>query len=201
MDLNSSHDMASQFKTFMSFQKKGKAEKEIVNTRDILFIFSGAFHGVEKVIEERLGAKTIGLADKQVVNSSSKKIQTEDLVQFGFEHEFVGRLPVRVSCEPLSQNDLLKVLTESEHSIIEQYKRAFEHYGITLTFTAESLKAVSDKAHAQGTGARALNSVLEEALRPFKFELPSHEIDKLEVTKDLIDSPKRALHQLTSSLK
>ncbi len=199
VDLNSSHDMASQFKTFMNFQKKGKAEKEIVSTKDILFIFSGAFHGLEDMINRRLNQQAIGLHKKQEklkLSDAFKKVEASDLVEFGFEHEFIGRLPVRVSCEDLGVDDLFKILTTSEHSIVKQYQESFHHYGIQLKFTEGALRLLSEKAHKQKTGARSLMAVFEELLRPFKFELPSTDVTDLTVDEALVKNPMGALHLL-----
>ncbi len=199
VDLNSSHDIASQFKTFMNFQKKGKAEKEIVNTRDILFIFSGAFHGLEDIINNRLNKKAIGLhqsKESEDISMVLKKAEAKDLVDFGFEHEFIGRLPVRVACDSLGVDDLFEILTATEHSILKQYQKSFEHYGITLKFQEKALKLISEKAHGQKTGARGLSAVCETLLRPFKFELPSTAIDRLDIDESLVKNPKGALHHL-----
>jgi ATP-dependent Clp protease ATP-binding subunit ClpX len=201
VDLNSSHDMASQFKTFMNFQKKGKAEKELVNTKNILFIFSGAFHGLEDIINERLSKKAIGLhVDKKQENVSEilKKVEVKDLINFGFEHEFIGRLPIRVTCDNLDENDLYKILVESEHSIVAQYIQSFKYYGIKLVFKKEALQLLAKKAHQQKTGARALSAAFEEVLRPFKFELPSTKIKDLEVTEDLVNNPQGSLYHMIS---
>ena len=192
VDLNASHDIASQFKTFMNFQKKGKAEKEVVNTRDILFIFSGAFHGLEDVINKRLDNKEIGVHKEKVTltqDQTLKKTESQDLVQFGFEHEFIGRLPIRVSCDNLDESDLYKILTHSERSVVKQYIISFKHYGIELSFTKEALKQISQEALKQKTGARGLTAVLENHLRVFKFELPSMGVNKLEVTPEVLKNP------------
>jgi ATP-dependent Clp protease ATP-binding subunit ClpX len=201
VDLNSSHDIASQFKTLMSFQKKGKAEKEIINTKNILFIFSGAFHGLEDIINNRLHKKSIGLhtnKTKQDMGELFKLVKAEDLVQFGFEHEFIGRLPIRVSCNSLSEDQLFSILTQSEDSILHQHIQSFAHYGIKLSFAESALRSLAHKAHQQKTGARALNAVLEELLRPFKFELPSTQITQLEVTPEMVKNPLGHLHHLIS---
>lgn len=201
VDLNSSHDMASQFKTFMSFQKKGKAEKEIVNTKNILFIFSGAFHGLEEIINVRLSKNSIGLhADKgyEEVSDVLKKTETKDLVQFGFEHEFIGRLPIRVACDNLNEKDLYQILVDSEHSIVSQYIQSFKYYGIKLRFKKKALKLLARSAYEQKTGARALTAVFEETLRPFKFDLPSTDIKTLEINEETVRNPQGVLHHLLS---
>ena len=202
VDLNASHDIASQFRTFMNFQKKGQAAKEIINTKNILFIFSGAFHGLEDIVSGRLNKKSIGLHSKKKVEKKDqllKLAEAEDLVHFGFEHEFIGRLPVRVSCDHLSKRDLLEILNRSEHSIVKQYIESFRLYGIQLKFTQGALKLLAEKAHKQKTGARALSAVFENILRAFKFELPSTRIKELEVNEELIKNPEGYLLHLISN--
>ena len=201
VDINANHDMASQFKTFMNFQKKGKDEKEVVNTKNILFIFSGAFHGLENIINARLNKKSIGLhIDKKSedITEVFKKLTAKDLVDFGFEHEFIGRLPIRVSCESLGEKELYEILVNSEHSILHQYEQSFNHYGIKLKFKKRALKLLAKKAFDQKTGARALSAVFEEVLRPFKFELPSTSIKDLEVDEALVRNPLGVLYHLTA---
>lgn len=199
VDLNASHDMASQFKTFMSFQKKGKADKEIVNTKNILFIFSGAFHGLEDIVNDRLHKKSVGIHTEKMSENKEellKQVTADDLVKFGFEHEFIGRLPIRVNCHPLSEKDLYEVLVRSEHSIVKQYERSFSLYGINLRVDDGALRLLAKKAFEQKTGARALNAVFEEILRPFKYELPSTDIKELFVSEELIKNPQGYLLHL-----
>ncbi len=204
VDLNSSHDIASQFKTLISFQKKGKADKDVVNTKNILFIFSGAFHGLEDIVNTRLHKKSIGVHAQKISRDNSevlKLVEAQDLVEFGFEHEFIGRLPVRVSCDSLGKLDLYKILTSSEHSFVNQYVESFAHYGIQLKFTDGALKLLAHKAHAQKTGARGLTAVFEDLLRPFKFELPSTPLQKLEVSEEMVQNPQGYLHHLISAFE
>ena len=170
-----------------------------MNTRDILFIFSGAFHGLEDIINERLNKKTIGLHNERKNLEPAKALklaESSDLVNFGFEHEFIGRLPIRVSCDNLSKKDLYEILTKSEHSIIEQYKTSFAHYGIKLKFKKKALKLLAEQAFEQKTGARGLVAVFENLLRPFKFELPSVEVNELEVDESMVKNPLGTLHHI-----
>ncbi len=202
VDINANYDMISQFKTFMNFQKKGKDEKEVVNTKNILFIFSGAFHGLEDIIDSRLSKKSIGLhSDKknEDITEVFKKLTADDFVKFGFEHEFIGRLPVRVSCESLGEKELYEIIVNSEHSILHQYEQSFKHYGIKLKFKKRALKLLAKKAFYHKTGARALSTVFEEVLRPFKFELPSTPIKELEVDEALVHNPLGVLCHLTAN--
>ncbi len=203
VDINGSHDIASQFRTFMNLQKKGVAGKEVVRTKNILFIFSGAFPDLIPIIKKRMSDHQIGInsGTKPLVSEEMTTylpmVQTEDLVQFGFEQEFVGRLPVITSCLPLSRTELFSILKDSQASIIHQYVRSFRHYGIQLKFSDEALQLIAEKAHDQKTGARALVRVCESLLRDFKYELPELPyLTTLEVTPELIKNPKGFLQYL-----
>ena len=203
VDINSSHDVASQFRTFMNLQKKGTITKEIVRTKNILFIFSGAFPELIPIIKKRLSDSQIGINTK-VRGAASEdssaylpQVQSEDLVQFGFEQEFIGRLPVVTACQSLTEKELFQILKESQASIIHQYVRSFRHYGITLRFSDEALRMIAALAHKQNTGARALVKVCESLLRDFKYELPESSFHKtLEVTPEMVANPKGFLQYL-----
>ncbi len=203
VDINGSHDIASQFKTFMNLQKKGSITKEIVRTKNILFIFSGAFPELIPIIKKRLATSQIGINSKvrgvSLEDSSLylPQVQSEDLVQFGFEQEFVGRLPVVTTCQSLSEEELFQILKESQASIIHQYVRSFRHYGITLRFSDEALRMIAKQAHTQNTGARALVRVCESLLRDFKYELPESSFNStLVVTPEMVANPKGFLQYL-----
>jgi endopeptidase Clp ATP-binding regulatory subunit ClpX len=202
VDVNGSHDVASQLRTFMNFQKKGRMEREIVNTKNILFIFSGAFSDMVGIVKKRTHQTDIGINTpmaprlEEELNHFLPLVQSEDLVKFGFEHEFVGRLPVVTVCRSLSVDELYHILKDSQASIVQQHIRSFRHYGIQLTFTDEALRAVAEKAVSQKTGARALVRVLEQTLQDFKYELPMTSLKKLEVTPELIQNPKGVLQFL-----
>lgn len=202
VDINGSHDIASQLRTLMNFQKKGKMAKETVNTKNILFIFSGAFPELVDIIKSRTNQNDIGINTptlprvEEQLNHYLPLVQSEDLVKFGFEQEFVGRLPVVTVCKSLSVDELYKILKDSEASIIRQHIRSFRHYGITLRFTDEALKAIAEKAAPQKTGARALVRVCEEILQDFKFELPALGVKELEVVPELVHNPKGYLQFL-----
>lgn len=178
VDLNGNHDIASQFKTLMSFQKKGKADKEIVRTKNILFIFSGAFNGLDEIIKKRLKFGEIGLTtgiEKLDLSEQAwlEKVRAEDFVEFGFEQEFVGRLPVQTVCHNLTAEHLYEILKNSKTSILKQYERAFALYAVKISFTEGALKKLAQLAFEQKTGARALVNVFENLLRNYKYELAS----------------------------
>lgn len=201
VDLQAGNDMQSQMQAIMDMQKNGKISKKIVNTRYILFIVSGAFSGLEEIITKRMATNTIGFNtdDKVEIEDQAKIFShavTKDFIDFGFEPEFIGRLPVRVSCNNLTQEDLYKILLDSKGSIIRQYKSAFKGYNIDLEFDEESLHEISKLAYQEKTGARALLTVCEKTLREFKYHLPSSFVKKLVVTKEMVHSPLKELNNL-----
>lgn len=165
-----------------------------VQTGQILFIVSGAFAALPALIAERLGHKQPAGSP----SSAHDSVSTQDLIAFGFEPEFVGRLPVRVTCHSLAANDLYRVLRESESSILRQYERSFRAYGIQIRFRADGLKAIARLAALEQTGARGLMTVCERVLRGFKFELPSTSIRQLVVDRQLVENPSATLQQLLS---
>lgn len=206
LDIRQGHDMASQIQSFMDFQKKGKVDKQLVNTKHILFIVSGAFTQLQDIIDRRLKKHNLGLGKKSLPERKGStstqnvlhEVSTKDLTDFGFESEFVGRLPIRVVCDELTEDDLYKILKDSEDSILKQYKRSFEHYGIKLSFSDAALKMISQKAHMEKTGARGLMTICEKILRDFKFELPDFGISELFVDASLVQDPALALKKILS---
>ncbi len=203
VDLNAGNDIAAQMQAMLQMHRRGKPEKQVVKTENILFIMSGAFEGIADIIKKRLGAHRAGfLRPMENINSddSSRKLflelSSEDLAHYGLEAEFIGRLPIRVACEELNEDDLYKILVSSEESIIQQYVDAFAAYGIACKFTSEALQRIASLACKQNTGARALMSTLEQKLRDFKFHLPSSNIKHFVVTAQTINEPERALQDL-----
>ena len=200
VDLSTPFDPVSQMRVLMEFQKKGEVEKKTINTKHILFFVSGAFNQLEDIIKERLQEQGMGFgAEIKSTNSDIDylgKCRSVDLVKYGFEPEFVGRLPVRVVCHELSAEDLFNILKYSEGSIIKQYRKAFKAYGIDATFSDESLRRISEKACEEKTGARALATICEKALREFKYELPSTDMGRLVVTAEMVEDPVGELRKL-----
>jgi len=117
-------------------------------------------------------------------------------VKFGFEPEFIGRLPVRVVCNPLSEQDLFQILQSSEGSIVRQYERSFRAFGIDVKFQESALQAIAESANHEQTGARGLMTVCERVFRDFKFHLPSSGIHHFEITGETIRHPERALQEV-----
>ncbi|MEM0969175.1 MAG: AAA family ATPase, partial [Verrucomicrobiota bacterium] len=195
-------DIPGQMQAMMDFQS-GRRGGEVVNTRHILFIVSGAFSGLQGVIANRLrdGSIGFGAEQKDVPQSAQlvKQVSTQDLIDYGFEAEFVGRLPVRVVCEPLEAEDLFSILRDSEGSLIRQYERDFEAYGIHAEFDESALQAIAERAVREETGARGLVTVCESILREFKFELPGTNAERLLVDRALVEDPRAALEQYRQS--
>lgn len=204
VDLRAGNDLQSQMQVLMDFNRKGKS-KHVVNTGKILFIVSGAFSGLADLIRKRLNANTIGFdAEKKSLRNDEDILRfasTEDFINYGFEPEFIGRLPVRVHCRHLEEDDLYRILTDSRASIIRQYERAFEHYGIHIEFSEASLREIARLAKKENTGARALMTICERALRPFKFELPSTIIHHLMVQPELIRDPELTLRLMLNQIE
>lgn len=177
IETSSPFDMMAQMNSMM-MGKKSKRPKTI-NTKNILFIFSGAFTGLEEIIKKRLKVNTIGLSENRKVSKKPElenlfaMATTKDLMDFGFEAELIGRLPVRVHLNDLTEENLYQILTESKESILYQYQDAFESYGIDLSFKEDALREIAALAYQEKTGARSLMTIIEKILRDFKFEMPS----------------------------
>src|SRR5213594_230990 len=196
-------DLTSQLQAAMEFQSKGKITRSVINTRHILFIVSGAFNGLSDVIRRRMGARSIGFlggaASVQPDQYFLQFAKSVDFIEYGFESEFVGRLPVVVACQELNIEDLYQILSHSEGSIVRQYIQAFKAYGIELRFTDEGLHRLAEKAYLEHTGARSLVSVCERTFREFKYQLPHSPVRKLEVTAELVDDPLETLGRLLAA--
>ncbi|MDR1457039.1 MAG: AAA family ATPase [Puniceicoccales bacterium] len=191
------HDIAAQMNLMMSFGGK-RRKKETINTRYILFIVSGAFDKLNEIIHRRIDATTIGFGrpGKNECEEYLNQVATEDLVKFGLESEFVGRLPVRVACELLKMEDLAEILRASEGSILRQYEQDFEGYGIKMHMNDAAIDEVATLAAKEKTGARGLMTVLEALFRDFKFHLPSTNVRELMVTAETIANPHKVLEEI-----
>ncbi len=199
VQLSNPMDMKGQMMSVMAMERGSKPQKETINTRHILFIVSGAFSGLEKIISQRVQSSRIGFQvdeRSELLDSDLfKNVETQDFIDFGFEAEFIGRLPVRVVCEKLEKKDFVNIMKFSEGSILRQYEREFEAYGIHARFTDSAIEKVAELAEKENTGARALMTVLADMLREFKFELPGTSISELKIDSNLIDNKKEVLAQ------
>ena len=196
--LRNPQDMKGQMMAMMDLQN-GRKQKQTINTRHILFIVSGAFSGLEKIVRKRSSASQIGFSADTAAPPMDKElfqeVKTQDFIDFGFEAEFIGRLPVRVVCEHLEADDLEAILKYSEGSLLRQYEKEFEAYGIDLRFADDGIRRISELAAREKTGARGLMTVGEKILRDFKYELPGTSVTKLEVNLDLIENREDRLQE------
>jgi len=187
----SPNDVTGQLQSAMSAARGNTpGMPDTISTRHILFIASGAFVGIDQVIRDRLVAPQLSL------EKTHAQISTSDFIRFGLEPEFVGRLPVRVACHALDENDLFQVLSRSESSLIHQYERSFAAYGIALRFQPDALRRLASLARDEKTGARGLMTVLERTFRDLKFRLPSTKIRSLTITPETVENPTAALAKL-----
>jgi len=200
VQLVSPNDMTGQLQAAMSAVRGGGGPpSDTINTRHILFIVSGAFSGIDQIIRRRLLAKeAASKVEKLSLDQVLAQTSTTDLIAYGLEPEFIGRLPVRVACHGLNTDDLFDVLRKSESSLIHQYERAFAAYGIQCEFKDDGLRRLAELASDERTGARGLMTVCERIFRELKFKLPSSRVKKFAVTAQLADDPKLELKRLLS---
>ncbi|NLV67024.1 MAG: AAA domain-containing protein [Spirochaetes bacterium] len=200
VDLKTPHDLASQVEAAMEAQRTGKVTRKKISTKNILFIVSGAFSGLEEIINRRMNRQSIGFDKQRTTGNMSEKIiaymRTEDLIEFGFESEFVGRLPVYVVLNELDVDGLYKILKNRFSTVILGKKMDFLAYGIDLDFTDEALYELAVRAHREKTGARGLLSVFEKLLIKFEKKLPSTGIKQLLVDLDVVQNPEPYLEKL-----
>jgi endopeptidase Clp ATP-binding regulatory subunit ClpX len=197
--LFSQTDLIGQVQAVLDLQRGKEAARRTINTRHILFIVSGAFDKLPEQVRRRVAESTIGFTAQERERQDVDYLrlaQTRDFIDYGFEPEFIGRLPVRVVCDPLDVADLEKILLSAEGSVLEQYRSDFAGYGIEMEVSGDAVRRVAELAHAERTGARGLMTVLERALRDFKFELPSTGLRSLSVTPETLDDPQGQVARL-----
>ncbi|MCF8036699.1 MAG: AAA family ATPase, partial [Desulfobacteraceae bacterium] len=199
VELKNANDPISMIQEVEQFKKTGKREKRSVNTRNILFIVSGAFSELPEIVRERTTDQSIGFGAKiqEAPDEAAAlhRVKAEDLVEYGFESEFIGRLPVRSVFERLSQNDLLEILKNPNNPIILSKRLDFATYGIDARFSEEALDILARRAYNENTGARGLVSVIEQALIPFETRLPSFKIRRFPITAEAVENPDKVLEK------
>jgi len=200
IDLKVPHDPISQLQALERYRKTGKREKRMVNTKNILFIVSGAFNDLENLIKKRLYEQGIGfgaqITSKEEKLGYLKEVKAEDLIKYGFESEFIGRLPVVAVFNELTEEDLYQILKNPNNPIINGKKRDFRAYGIDIRFEDGALGLLAKKAYQEKTGARGLVSAIEKALLKFEKRLPSTDIKQLAVTGEVVKNPETELEML-----
>jgi ATP-dependent Clp protease ATP-binding subunit ClpX len=203
VDLKVPHDPISMIQEIENYRKTGKHEKQSVSTANILFIVSGAFTDLVPIIQKRLSRQGIGFGAR--IKSAQEKIdilnhvKSEDLIRFGFESEFVGRLPVRAVFEHLTEQDLYQILQNPNNPIILGKKLDFAAYGIEIKFEERVLQMLARQAAAEKTGARGLVSAVEKAFIEFEKQLPSTQVKKFPATADLIRNPEKSIQELAAA--
>ncbi|NIA08732.1 MAG: AAA domain-containing protein [Nitrospiraceae bacterium] len=199
VDLHVPHDPISQIEAIERYRKTGKREKRSLNTRNILFIVSGAFSGLSNIIKNRLARQSIGFG-AEIDNYDDiewlQQVKPQDLIEYGFETEFVGRFPVIAVLKGLTEDDLFEILCNPNNSVIVSKKQDFRSYGIDLKFEEDALRLLAHQAYQEHTGARALVSVVERALLPFEKKLPSIDMPFLTVTRAVVSDPNKELQRL-----
>ena len=168
-----------------------------INTENILFICGGAFEGIDKIVNDRVGKKAIGfgakIESKKEVDKSKvyENLLPQDLLKFGLIPEFVGRLPIITTLEELDKEALIQIVTKPKNALVKQYKKLFELDNVELTFEPEALEAIVNKALERNTGARGLRSIIENIMTDIMFEIPSNpNIEKCIITKETVQDGK-----------
>jgi ATP-dependent Clp protease ATP-binding subunit ClpX len=167
-----------------------------VDTSNILFICGGTFVGIEDIVEKRLGKRKIGFGSDEsrtdmTKNELLRKIQTEDLIEFGMIPEFIGRLPVHAQIEELSETEMCHVLTEPKNALLKQYRKQFLYAGVELNFTKAAVKEIARMAMEQKTGARALKSIVSKLMNPITFELDRYTNSTLVIDDKVVRGEKK----------
>ncbi|MBN1997800.1 AAA family ATPase [candidate division KSB1 bacterium] len=202
VDLKTPHDLAAQMEAAMEAQRTGKVKRKKINTKNILFVTSGAFFQLADIIRKRCNQQPLGFknpAQAELENDYVdvlKKVRSEDLINFGFESEFVGRLPVVVTLNDLDVNGLYEILRSPNSTVILGKKRDFQSYGIKINFKDDALYRIAELAFQEHTGARGLVSVVDRLLLKFEKTLPDTDINEFTVTRAVIENPAAELKAL-----
>ncbi len=203
VDLKVPHDPISMIQEIERFRKTGERDKRSVNTANILFIMSGAFTDLAPIIQRRLSRQGIGFGARikraQEEIDILTHVKSEDLIEFGFESEFVGRLPVRSVFEHLTEEDLYQILKNPNNPIVLGKKLDFAAYDIDVKFEDSVLRMLAEHAFAENTGARGLVSAVEKALLEFEKRLPSTRINQFPATLKIIENSQKSIEELTAS--
>jgi len=202
VDLKVPHDPISMLEEIERYRKTGQRKKRVINTKNILFIMSGAFSELGDVTKKRIADQGIGFGASVRSSGRSmdylKYVKPQDLVEFGFETEFVGRLPVITLFEELSEDDLYAILKNPNNPVVLSKKLDFKAYGIDVKFEDDALRAIAGRAYKEGTGARSLVSVVEKILLKLEKQLPSGPVRQVAVTKGVVDDSAKALEEMLS---
>ena len=171
-----------------------------IDTSNILFICGGAFEGIDKIIQNRVGEKVMGFGadikkrEEKEIGEILNMILPQDLLRYGLIPEFVGRVPIIVTLEALDIEALIKILTEPKNALVKQYKKLFELDGVDLEFMDDAMQAIADEALRRNTGARGLRAIIEDIMLEVMYEVPSRiDITKVVITKDVVEKKENPL--------
>jgi len=170
-----------------------------INTEKILFICGGAFVGLDKIIQRRVGKRALGFgaaeaSEEILANEAIMHTEPEDLLGFGMIPEFIGRLPVVTALSQLSEDELMMILTDTKNAMIKQYTKLLSMEGVGLTVTKDALRALSQQAVTKGTGARALRSMIEKMMLDIMYDVPSREdIAEVTINRAVVEGKKQPL--------
>jgi ATP-dependent Clp protease ATP-binding subunit ClpX len=200
VDLKVPHDPVSMMQEIERFRKTGKREKTVINTKNILFIMSGAFTDMAEIVSKRLADQAIGFGAKitktQDRSDILKHTRSEDLIAYGFESEFVGRLPVRAVFERLTEKDLFNILKNPNNPVVLGKRMDFSAYGIEIQMDDSLLRKIAEAAYQENTGARGLVNAVENFMLPFEKKLPSSQLRHFPATSRILEHPDLVLKEL-----
>ena len=166
-----------------------------INTTNILFICGGAFEGLDKIIESRLDTRRIGFAESSSDTANTDKSESEllklalpqDFIKYGLIPEFIGRVPIDVSLDLLTEDDLVRILTEPKNALVKQYQALFALDNVKLKFEDEAIREIARKSLERKTGARGLRAIMETVMMDYMYDVPSEDVSELVITKDIVD--------------
>ncbi|MCQ2415410.1 MAG: ATP-dependent Clp protease ATP-binding subunit ClpX [Lachnospiraceae bacterium] len=181
-------------------RKHPQQEMMQIDTSNILFICGGAFDGLEKIISERVTSGGMGfgaeLAKKnnESIDELFEQVETEDLIKFGLIPEFIGRVPITVALKSLTEDDLVRIMTEPRNALVKQYQKLFEIDDVSLEFTPEAIRAVAHKAFVKKTGARGLRSIMEKVMTDIMYDIPNDPtITRVIITEEAVTTGKEPI--------
>ena len=172
-----------------------------IDTSNILFICGGAFGGLDKIVEQRLGRKSMGfvqsagdtISREQRSANLLKKMEADDVVKFGMIPEFIGRIPVTATLDPLDEEALMAILTEPKNALVKQYQKLLNMDNVHLEFRPDAIKAIAHEGYRRKTGARALRSIVEELMLDFMYEVPSRkDVTRCVITREMVEKKSTA---------
>jgi len=186
-------------------RKHPNQEFTSIDTTNILFICGGAFDGLDEILKRKQGKNVLGFGHEKKTKNEAKPtydmVEPDDLVHYGLIPELVGRLPIIASLNEITEDDMVRILTEPKNSLIKQYKKLFAIDDVELNFEEDALRAIAQKAIKRKTGARGLRAILEESMIDIMYELPEHAEYELLITKDVIEKNEKPIYIKKSSQK